>query len=83
MNLSQDHLGEDAVTELPEHGGITMDVLPTLNLVKKKYMLTLKGKVIPEYKSREMSNLIQEILVKVKLQNRKNSANRHRNSKNG
>lgn len=60
-----------------------MDVLPTLNLVKKKYMLTLKGKVIPEYKSREMSNLIQEILVKVKLQNRKNSANRHRNSKNG
>lgn len=41
LNWSQEHLSEDAVTESPEHWGITMDVLPTLKLVRKKYMLTL------------------------------------------
>lgn len=36
-----------------------MDALPTFNLVRKKYMLILEGKVIPEYKSRVMSKLMQ------------------------
>lgn len=36
-----------------------MNALPTFNLVRKKYMLILEGKVIPEYKSRVMSKLMQ------------------------
>lgn len=63
MNSSQDHLGEDAVTELPEYWGITMDILPTLNLVRKKYMLALKGKVIPEYKSKVHTHACTALVI--------------------
>lgn len=50
-NLSQDPLGEHAVTGLPEHWGITMDASPTLNLVKKNTCLPSKAKLFQNTKA--------------------------------
>lgn len=73
LKISKYHLDEDLVvdsarTGLLEHWGITTDISPTLIFIgERKYMLTLGGT------SRAMSKILQGILVKAKLQTKKNS----------
>lgn len=67
-HLDEDLVVDSARTGLLEHWGFTTDVSPTLIFVgERKHMLTLEGT------SKAMSKILQGILVKAKLQTKKNS----------